>query len=154
MREIGKVFAVSIWGFAVMSNHLHVVVQTLPEVASAWSDLEVADRWVRLFPRPDQAPELRAAVLSGHADRIAVLRGRLADLSWFMRCTWMCECRERRMRMSGRVLSEPIARRANKEYICNGRFWAGFCSCKTCIPHIHVRQRVDSDAKPSWTMLR
>jgi hypothetical protein len=115
LREIGEIFAVSIWGFAVMSNHLHVVVQTLPEVASAWSDLEVAERWVRLFPRPDQAPELRATILAGHADRIAVLRGRFADLSWFMRCTWMCECRERRMRRSGRVLSEPIARRANKE---------------------------------------
>ncbi len=171
LREVGEIFAVSIWGFAVMSNHLHVVVQTLPEVASAGSDVEVAERWVRLFPRPDQAPEMRARVLSGHVDRVAVLRGRLADLSWFMRCTWMCECRERRtrrsgrctwmcecrerrMRMSGRVLSEPIARRANKEDICKGRFWAGFCSCKTCIPHIHVRQRVDSNAKRSWTMLR
>jgi len=92
LREIGEIFAVSIWGFAVMSNHLHVVVQTLPEIASAWSDLEVAERWVQLFPRPDQAPVVRAAILAGHADRITMLRGRLADLSWFMR-----------------ALSEPIA---------------------------------------------
>ncbi len=116
LREIGEIFAVSIWGFAVMSNHLHVVVQTLPEVASAWSDLEVAERWVRLFPRPDQAPELRASVLSGYADRIAMLRGRLFDLSWFMR-----------------VLSEPIARRANKEDICKGRFWEGRFKCQALL---------------------
>ncbi len=114
--EIGEIFSVSIWGFAVMSNHLHVVVQTLPEIASAWSDLEVAERWVRLFPRPDQAPGLRASVLSGHADRIAILRGRLADLSWFMR-----------------VLSEPIARRANKEDICKGRFWEGRFRCQALL---------------------
>lgn len=57
LREMGEIFAVSIWGVApgilppatlahpcaaygVMSNHLHVVVvQTLPETASAWSEL-------------------------------------------------------------------------------------------------------------------
>jgi REP element-mobilizing transposase RayT len=116
LREHGEVFAVSIWGYAVMSNHLHVVVQTLPEVASAWSALEVAERWVRLFPRPDQAPELRASLLAAHSDRIAVLRARLADLSWFMR-----------------VLSEPIARRANKEDICKGRFWEGRFKCQALL---------------------
>jgi len=116
LREIGEIFAVSIWGFAVMSNHLHVVVQTLPEIASAWSDLEVAERWVQLFPRPDQAPVVRAAILAGHADRITMLRGRLADLSWFMR-----------------ALSEPIARRANKEDICKGRFWEGRFKCQALL---------------------
>jgi REP element-mobilizing transposase RayT len=114
--EVGEVFAVSIWGYAVMSNHLHVVVQTLPEVAASWSDLEVAARWVRLFSRIDQAPEQRAAVLSGHADRIGLLRARLADLSWFMR-----------------ALSEPIARRANKEDVCKGRFWEGRFKCQALL---------------------
>ena len=116
LRDLGEIFAVSIWGFAVMSNHQHVVVQTLPEVAAVWSDLEVAERWVRLFPRPGQTPELRAAVLTGHAERIAMLRARLADLSWFMR-----------------ALSEPIARRANKEDVCKGRFWEGRFKCQALL---------------------
>jgi hypothetical protein len=68
-----------------MSNHLHVVVQTLPEVASGWADLEVAEHWMRLFPRSDQSTELQASLLAAHPDRIALLRMRLADLSWFMR---------------------------------------------------------------------
>ena len=105
---LAETFSVSIWSYAVMSNHLHVIVQVLPDVASQWSDHEVAERWVRLFPREDMNPELRADVLAMHAERMALLRSRLADLSWFMRC-----------------LSESIARRANKEDSCTGRFWEG-----------------------------
>jgi len=31
IRELAGIFGVSVWGYAVMSNHLHVVVQTLPD---------------------------------------------------------------------------------------------------------------------------
>jgi len=102
-----------------MSNHLHVVVQTLPEAVAKWSDLEVASRWIRLFSRQDLDSVIRSDVLAGNAQRIVILRERLSDLSWFMRC-----------------LSEPIARAANKEDICKGRFWevgfaAQYCSTTT-----------------------
>lgn len=106
--QVEVLFSGSLWAYAVMSNHLHVVVQVLPDVAAQWSDREVAERWVRLFPREDLSPETRADVLCMHTERIALLRARLSDLSWFMRC-----------------LSEPIARRANKEDTCTGRFWEG-----------------------------
>ncbi len=46
-----------------MSNHLHVVVQILLELALGWSDPEVAKRWVQLFPRPGQLPGLRASLM-------------------------------------------------------------------------------------------
>jgi REP element-mobilizing transposase RayT len=107
---------VAIWGYAVMSNHVHVVVQTLPEAVAGWSADEVAERWMRLFPRQDQNAEMRAEVLAGNEERIKVLRERLSDLSWFMRC-----------------LSEPIARAANKEDSCKGRFWEGRFKCQVLL---------------------
>jgi REP element-mobilizing transposase RayT len=108
IHELAGIFGVAIWGYAVMSNHLHVVVQILPEAVSRWSNADIVERWMRLYPRQDQNPEMRAQVLAGNAERVAVLRERLSNLSWFMRC-----------------LVEPIARAANKEDICKGRFWEG-----------------------------
>jgi len=108
LQQLAEVFAVSLWAYAVMSNHLHVVVQVLPEVAARWTDEEVAQRWIRLFPKAEQDMALRVQALMANPERLAVLRARLSDLSWFMRC-----------------LSEPIARRANAEDQCKGRFWEG-----------------------------
>jgi len=42
IHELAGIFGVSEWGYAVLSNHLHVVVQTLPEVVASWSADEVA----------------------------------------------------------------------------------------------------------------
>jgi len=121
IHELSEIFAVAIWGYAVMSNHLHVVLQTLPEVVAVWSDDEIAARWMRLFPRQDVNPALQAEVLAGNPERLAVLRGRLANLSWFMRC-----------------LSEPIAWAANREDICRGRFWEGRFRCQVLLDQTAV----------------
>ena len=75
----------AVWGYAVMSNHLHVMIEVIPQVAAAWTADEVAVRWCHLYPRQNQDANARPEVLAGNACRIKVLRGRLGDLSWFMR---------------------------------------------------------------------
>jgi len=45
--ELGDIFATGIYAFAVMSNHVHVVLHMHPATANAWSVAEVAHRWVR-----------------------------------------------------------------------------------------------------------
>ena len=80
IHELAGIFGIAIWGYAVMSNHLHVVVQILPEEVALWSKQEVVKRWMRLYPRQDQNPEMRAEVLAGNAEHIEVLRERLSNL--------------------------------------------------------------------------
>jgi hypothetical protein len=79
--ELAGVFAVGVYAYAVMSNHLHVVVYIDPAATLAWSPDEIARRWVALTPvrvdgEIDQAAcEERALALAGNAERIAVLSG-------------------------------------------------------------------------------
>ena len=115
LEMLASVFGIDVCGYAVMSNHLHVILRIRPDVAQSWSDEEIALRWRRLYPRRDQATgrcaepeEHDLAMITSNPVRVARLRGRLSSLSWFMRC-----------------LNEPIARAANREDRCRGRFWEG-----------------------------
>ena len=112
--ELGQVFAVDICAYAVMSNHMHLVLCVDIYEANAWSELEVAERWHQLFNGTEitrkfvkglSLEDYEAILLS---KSIAEYRSRLSDISWFMR-----------------TLNEPIARKANHEDNCSGRFWEG-----------------------------
>ena len=114
MRELAGVFAIEVCAYAIMSNHSHLVLWCRPSVAGGWSAEEVARRWLRLFGRRDAGQlEQKVRELAGDARRVAVCRGRLGSVSWFMRC-----------------LNERIARRANAEDGCTGRFWEGRFKCQ------------------------
>ena len=119
---LAECFAVGVYAYAVMSNHVHVVLHVDPQMAEGWSDEEVAERWVRLFPvRVDETIDEclgreKVKRLQGDPERMAELRSRLGSVSWFMRC-----------------LNEPIARQANREDGCTGRFWEGRFKCQALL---------------------
>jgi len=101
--------------YAVMSNHLHVVVRMDPAVAAQWSAEEVVRRWWTLFPGRGRVLADGSALTADPAGVtrqardvvwVAKQRGRLGHLSWFMK-----------------ALNEGIARRANREDECTGAFW-------------------------------
>lgn len=120
--KLAESFAVSVYAYAVMSNHFHVVLRSDPRVPWQWSDREVAERWLAIFPgsisdRDDPACVERATLaLLGNAERLDVIRQRLGSISWFMR-----------------ALNEPIARMANREDGCTGRFWEGRFKCQALL---------------------
>jgi putative transposase len=109
-----EVFAIDLCAYALMGNHYHLVLRLAPERAAEWSTREVLERWCRLYRRPacvtrhlDGVP-LDASESALLAELAGRWRGRLVDLGWFMRC-----------------LNEFVARLANKEDGCTGRFWEG-----------------------------
>ena len=122
LLELADIFAVGIYAYAVMSNHVHVVVRIDPGAAAMWSPEDVASRWIRLFPATvngeidPTACQTKEANLLGNAERLEICRRRLSSLAWFMRS-----------------LNEPIARRANQEDSCTGRFWEGRYKCQALL---------------------
>lgn len=48
--ELSEIFAIDVYAYSVMSNHVHVVLRIDPDASASWTDQEVAARWVRLFP--------------------------------------------------------------------------------------------------------
>jgi hypothetical protein len=119
LLALAGIFSASVLAYAVMSNHVHLVVRMDPQAVAQWRDETVAEKWVQLFPvmsdgeLDPEACRQRIEALSANPERLAILRQRLGCLSWFMRC-----------------LSEPIARRANREDACTGRFWEGRFRCQ------------------------
>ena len=120
MEELAGSFGIDVLDFAVLSNHFHAVLRNRPDVVAGWSDEEVARRWWNLFPqrrddqgRPAEPKEQELQMLLADRQRMKELRRRLSHISWFMRC-----------------LAENIARRANAEDECGGRFWQGRFRCQ------------------------
>ncbi len=114
MHHLATIFAMDLCAYAVMNNHYHVVVKVNLEHATSWTDEEVAELWCQLFKGPEWVQRWMKGYTLDEAERSRVQvcldlwRQRLTDLSWFMRC-----------------LNEYIARMANKEDRCTGRFWEG-----------------------------
>jgi hypothetical protein len=51
IRQAAGAFAIDVLAYAVMSNHLHIVVRTDPERVRDWTAAEVAARWAAAHPR-------------------------------------------------------------------------------------------------------
>ena len=106
LRFLADVFAIDVCAYAVMSNHLHVVLHVDEKRAGEWADADLVERYCKLYPMAkgdyDVLPPAQQRV------QREVWRTRLCSLSWMMR-----------------ALNEFIARRANKEDDVSGRFWEG-----------------------------
>ena len=107
LAVLSDVFAIDLLAYAVMSNHYHVVLCVDADTAASWSEAEVIERWGRLYALP--AFPVTATV-------VATWRERLMSLSWYMR-----------------AVNEPLARRANREDRCTGRFWEGRFKCQALL---------------------
>jgi len=114
MLRLAGVFALDICAYAVLSNHYHIVLHINLAEARQWADDEVIERWHQLFKGSPQSQQYMAgeSLPNSHREllrkQVKEWRSRLTNISWFMR-----------------ILNEKIARKANKEDSCSGRFWEG-----------------------------
>lgn len=105
LKHLCEIFSINVCAYAVMSNHYHLVLHVDVKSAKRWSDKEVITRWRRLFKT---APDIGNLHIDVGTKLVEQWRSQLMDVSWFMRC-----------------LNEYLARRANIEEGCKGRFWEG-----------------------------
>ena len=145
LESLAGLFAVEIAAFAVMSNHVHVILRNRPDIVAFWSNEDVARRWLVLFPgrvgtRPEPTPIIVQVPSDQPAEAIlppgisATSTGGclndpldLAVKALAADAAMMTTIRRRLSSLSWfmRCLAEPIARRANKEDHCSGHFWEG-----------------------------
>ena len=112
IRLLSSLFAIDVCAYAVMSNHYHLALKICPEQLEELSEDDILERWCALFKGPllvqsyRNGEDLKLFERATVSEIAEVWRKRLSSISWFMRC-----------------LNQPIARQANKEDGCTGKFW-------------------------------
>jgi REP element-mobilizing transposase RayT len=113
LAQLCEIYAIEVCAFAVLSNHYHLVLYVDAQRSREWTKQEVVTRWSGLFGVPTLVQRWQSGeALESERQAAEVIiggwRSRLCDISWFMRC-----------------LNEHLARLANAEDRCTGRFWEG-----------------------------
>ncbi len=109
LRHMG----IDVLAYAIMGNHVHVVVRLRPDVVAGWGDLEVARHALAVLPvrsGPGLEPlSVTPALVERYGDNAKWLkeqRSRLSSPSWLLR-----------------LVKQEMSRRANAEDGCTGHFW-------------------------------
>lgn len=114
MMKLNLAFCIELVGYAIMSNHYHMVLRVDISQLQKLSDNDVIDRWRLLHKLPASVRRFRLGEQLSRKETIEVhkylknWRQQLISISKF-----------------NGYLNEYIARKANKEDDCTGRFWEG-----------------------------
>ncbi len=114
LLALTNVFCIDVCAYAVMSNHTHIVLHVDAKKVKRLNDKAIVLRWHKGFKgtlvthKFIRGDKLNSAEQESLELTIKEYRLRLHSISWFMRS-----------------LNESIARQANKEDGCTGRFWEG-----------------------------
>ncbi|MCC6680743.1 MAG: hypothetical protein IT445_07560 [Phycisphaeraceae bacterium] len=119
LRDLATHFALEIVGFALMDNHVHVLVNLQPGRVEKWSDKQVAERWLAVhrprngYMQPIEPTTEHVTAFAADPRKVEMARQRLASLSQFMK-----------------DFKQHVAERANREDGVTGSFWESRYQCK------------------------
>ena len=119
LERVANFTAVGVAGWAVMDNHLHLLLKVDAEAARGWSDREVARRWLGLHPardgyfRPVAVSDEQVDSFVSDTDQVVKMRERLMSISYFMK-----------------EIKQELTQRINKLEDTVGSLWAGRFKCK------------------------
>lgn len=122
LLQLAEVYCIDICAYAVMSNHLHVILHVNQKAAMQLSAQEICRRWHQIFKGTDltqkyvRGDKLRNEELEAVLVKVEEWREKMYSVSWFMRS-----------------LNEPIARKANAEDDCTGAFWESRFVCQALL---------------------
>lgn len=121
-------FAIDCLSFAILDNHLHLILRNRPDIVRGWDDHTAAMHWLALFPGKCAGwEEHRKEKVAKNEDtwgftpsdqdiqklisdpkKLVEVRERLSDISWLMK-----------------ALAETISKRINAMEGRTGKFWEG-----------------------------
>jgi len=112
LLRLSASFAIDLFGYAIMSNHFHLIVRYAPTASATLRHTEIVERWLdscaAINPLTVDVVDRRALIrerLLVNPHQVEQLRHTLGSLSMFMK-----------------HLKQPIAWRANREDNCIGLF--------------------------------
>jgi len=91
LKELAGIFAIDVCGFAILDDHLHVLLRLDLANAKAWTTEDVVRRWIELCPPKDRdrKPVLVSQAWiterAGDLEWVEECCRRLTDLGWFMK---------------------------------------------------------------------
>lgn len=113
LKRFAASFGIDLLGFAILSNHFHLILRSRPDVVATWDDEDVARRWLMLCPirkTPDGLPaepsDPEIGMIGNDPPKLAAVRLRLSDIGWWMR-----------------LLCQQVATRANRDDQETGKFF-------------------------------
>jgi len=92
LRILSSLFSIEVCAYAIMSNHIHLVLKAVPDEAKDWDDKQVIRRWLSIYRGPDVAQKYLNSELLKPVEKemldplIPVWRKRLTEISWPLLC--------------------------------------------------------------------
>jgi len=124
LEYLAGIFAIDVLDFSMLSNHIHTNLRNRPDVVKAWSNQEVARRWLRLHPTEAKSKGKSKEKLKDITEQD--IENAAADNELMIKARRQLSC----ISHFQKTFLEPIAKEFNRRDNKKGHFVAERFRCK------------------------